>query len=582
MTPQQIQVIGDYLWDRGFARAVDQLSSEQYHVPPLVLMEAAGKAVAETILELEPADTPVVVLCGHGNNGGDGLVAARHLADAGVSTHVLLVWEDGKTASSSCQQQLAMMQALGHAVEPYTRGALKRFMRAEPIIVDAILGIGFEGPLQESSLTHAALSEAALIDDATVVAIDIPSGLDADCGDAQELPLTADITVTFGGRKPAHALAPARDACGEVLNLAIGFPMAAQTAALAIHRPRLLLPEPVDLLQLDPWAKLSRSAHKYDRGHVLVIGGSPGKTGAPLLAAMAALRAGAGWVTVAMPRSAYESLRGDVPREITFEELFEGETLNAIKLERFLEERNVRAVVCGPGAMHNPLTPEVIAVLSEFTEINTGFVVLDAGATHDLENLLAASPQDPERWVALPHPGEWRRMGASFDASPLSPLGYKKASARALDLGVALVYKNATPVLIPAAPDMPGFVCIEGDLSLARAGSGDVVAGVIGAHGAIGLGSIIATLRSQILVAWAAKLAAEERGHHAVIASDIIRNLGLVPSRIESLQQTDDDHDDDEDDFDADDDEADHPRQPPTKAPSHSRPPGRRPWQKRR
>lgn len=578
---REIQVIGDYLWDRALARAVDRLTSDQYHIPAVVLMEAAGKGVADTILELEPDEAPVVFLCGPGSNGGDGLVAARHVAEAGVTISVFLVADPGKTPSAACQHQIDVMRALGHRLEAYERGALKRHMRDEPIVVDALLGTGFEGPLAESSLLHAALSEAALIDEATVIAVDVPSGLDADSGDAQELPLPADVTVTFGGRKPAHVLSPARDACGEVLSLSIGFPMAAQNAALGIHKPRLILPDPKELLRIDPWSKLGRSAHKYDRGHVLVIGGSPGKTGAPLLAAMAALRAGAGWASVAMPRTAYDSLRGDVPREVTFEELFEGEALNAIKLEHFLEERRVRAVVCGPGAMTSPLTPEALGVLSEFSE-DGGFVVLDAGATHGLENLLGASPQNPERWLAVPHPGEWTRMGASFDASPLNPSGLKKAAARADELGIALLFKNAAPLLIPGSPDMPSFVTAEGDSSLARAGSGDVLAGVAGAHGAIGLGSVIAALRSQVLVAWAAKLAAEERGRHAVTATDIIRCLGRVPAELEALEAGDEEDEDDLLDEDEDHDEPEPPRSGPPSGRGAPQARGHRPWQRRR
>jgi NAD(P)H-hydrate epimerase len=282
-----------------------------------------------------------------------------------------------------------------------------------------------------------------------------------------------------------------------------------------------------------------------------------------------------------MPKPAYDSLRGDVPREITFEELFEGEALNAIKLEHFLEQRRVRAVVCGPGAMTSPLTPEVLGVLSEFSE-GDGFVVLDAGATHGLEDLLGASPQNPERWLALPHPGEWKRMGASFDASPLNPTGLKKAVARADELGIALLFKNAAPLLIPGSPDMPGFVTGEGDLSLARAGSGDVLAGVAGAHGAVGLGSVIAALRSQVLVAWAAKLAAQERGPHAVTATDVIRCLGRVPAALEALEAGDEEDEDELLDEDEGRDEPEPPRQEPPPGRGGQQHRGHRPWQKRR
>jgi NAD(P)H-hydrate epimerase len=280
---------------------------------------------------------------------------------------------------------------------------------------------------------------------------------------------------------------------------------------------------------------------------VLVIGGSPGKTGAPLLAATAALRAGAGWATVAMPPAALATLRGDVPRELTFEDLFTGEDLNPLALATFLEERRVRAVVCGPGTMGNPLDAETLAVLADFSRDHSGFVVLDAGATHGLAALLAGGlAGDPERWLVTPHPGEWRKLGPEFDFTPLSALGLARARRLAERLGVSLLYKHATPVFVPAHPAAPGFVAAEGSLALARAGSGDLLAGAAGAHGAAGLTSAVSALRSQVLIAWAARLAAERVGEHAVLASDILQDIGNVTRRL--AQSEDDDADDGDDD----------------------------------
>lgn len=525
---QPFGIPGGYLWDRALARSIDHLSSAQYLIPSIVFMESAGKAVAEAVLTLATKQSPILILCGPGSNGGDSLVAARHLHEAGYAVHIFLVWDEAKKPNAACQQQMQILLALGHSLNRYQAGVLAPFAQTQALIIDGVLGLGFEGPLREETVIFAALTEAAGISNAKVVAIDVPSGLDGDAGELQDIPLRADMTVTFGGLKPAHVLSPARDLCGQICDVDIGFPEAAYHASLNLHQPRLFLPDAQALLSIDPWSKLSPSAHKYDRGHVLIIGGSTGKTGAPLLAAMAALRAGAGWATLAMPQSAFDSLRGDVPRELTFEEIFDGDQLNAIKLEQFLEERRVRAVVCGPGAMTNPLTPEAIAVLSDFTSQKIGSVILDAGATHGLQDLLATSPQDPERWLALPHPGEWQRLGPNFPVNPLRPETHKQAAHSARDLGVALLYKHATPILFSGQQDSAAFVCNEGDISLARAGSGDLLAGVAGAHAAIGMTSVLAALRSQILIAWAAKLASQDLGLHAVTASDIIGYLGRV------------------------------------------------------
>ena len=411
MTTNELKIVGDYLWDATYAKTVDRLASEDFGIAAVALMETAGRGVAEAVQDIGEGEAPVVVLAGAGNNGGDALVAARCLAEAGSVVHCFLVLREPEQALSPlCAAQVKTMKALGHSVEEFRPGALRKFAKAGPVILDGILGLGFKGPLADDSPLFAALAEAAEIPDATVVAIDLPSGLDVDQGEAQDVPLPADLTVTFGGKKPALILSPARDAAGEVLTIDIGLPAAAQEAALGVHRPQIVVPDAKELLLTDPWSELPKSAHKYDRGHVLIIGGSAGKTGAPLLAAMAALRAGAGWATVAMPDSATVSLRGDVPREITFEPLFDGERLNAIKLEAFLEQRKVKAVVAGPGSMLNPLEVEALAVLGDFTS-GEGFVVLDAGATHGVAPFLAELENDPMRWLLTPHPGEWAKLG---------------------------------------------------------------------------------------------------------------------------------------------------------------------------
>jgi NAD(P)H-hydrate epimerase len=399
---------------------------------------------------------------------------------------------------------------------------------AGAVVIDGVLGLGFDGVLAPDSDMHRALAEANGLRSRLIVAVDLPSGLDADRGDEQSVPLPADVTVTFGALKPVHVLAPCRDLCGEVVSLGIGFPRAAEDAAEEDHPPQFVLPEARELIRVSPWDDLPRSAHKYDRGHVLVIGGSPGKAGAPILAGLAALRAGAGWVTIAMPDAAALTLAGEVPAELTFEHLFDGDALNAINLEAFIEERKVAAVVAGPGTMVNPLTPEVLAVLRDFTETGDGFVVLDAAATHGMHARLAHAPGDPGKWLLTPHPGEWKKLGPAFDFTPLSPTGLERARGIGREMGVTLVYKGATPVVISGVDGMPGFVVTEGTLALARAGSGDVFAGVAGAHGAAGLPAVVAALRSQVAVAWAAILASESLGEHAVLATDVIASLGNI------------------------------------------------------
>jgi NAD(P)H-hydrate epimerase len=546
MNEKHLRIIGDYLWDRSFAQTVDRLTTEQFHIPADILMENAGRAVARFILDSDAEDVPAVVLAGHGNNGGDALVVARCLFEAGCDVHIFTVGRKGSDKKTDqFQKQLRILSACGIPVQEYRPGCLRKFEDEDPVIVDGVCGIGFSGSFDEDDLPFKALSEAAVLESSAVFAIDIPSGMDVDSGKKQDIPLEADMTFTFGHFKPAQVLSPARDLCGVVVPLEIGFPRAAQDAALGVHRPLLVLPEADELIADDPWKPLQRSAHKFDRGHVLIIGGSAGKTGAPLLAGLAALRSGAGWVTIAMPQSAHDSLRGDVPPELVFEQLFDGERLNPIKLENFIDNRKVRAVIAGPGSVTNPLDMETMAVLNTFVDDAQGFVALDAAATQSVSTLLTEIETDPERWVALPHPGEWRKLGPEFDFVPLTPQGLKKGLGLAEKLGIVLTFKNAAPVVMTGNPKVPAFVLAEGTKALARAGSGDVLSGIIGAHGAIGVGSVQAVLRGYTVLAWAAAIAAEAKGEDAVLATDIIQCIGGVPALLEEEDDDEDDADDD-------------------------------------
>ena len=545
-TASSLAIIGDYLWDLRLARDIDQATSADFGIAAATLMEVAGKGVADWLMNADLVDeAPVLVLAGYGNNGGDALVAARCLAEAGAEVHIFLV-PSGRAnePTSLCAAQLKTLRACGFRAEVYKKGAFAQFRRSEPVILDGVYGIGFGGVMDQQAPAFLALTEAQAIADATVVAIDVPSGLDIDRGEAQQVPLQAAVTLTFGGKKPALVLAPARDVCGEVICLSIGFPGKALEQCLEARegdqtRPAFMLPDGSALIETNPWQDLPRSAHKYDRGHVLVIGGSAGKTGAPLLAGMSALRSGAGWVSIAMPQSALATLRGDVPRELVFEDLYQGgEVLNSLALAKFLQERKVRAVVLGPGMMDNPLTPEILEELAEFTSTVKGLVVLDAAATSGVFPMLKTLEIDPERWLLTPHPGEWTKLSATPLPAPLSAKAAAQVKEIAAGLGITLMYKGATPVVVSGPPEMPSFVCDAGSVALARAGSGDVFAGAAGAHGAIGLGAVMSALRAQALVGWAAKMAAAKVGEHGVLAKDILAHLGKVAEYVAALEDT--------------------------------------------
>ena len=535
---------GTPLWGSLTAKAIDRETSSRYLIPSLVLMEEAGRTVArivrERIAQSGPEDHQVLVLAGPGNNGGDALVTARYLREWDIPTHTLMVIPTADTRlSDSCQHQRLILERLGCELDQYVPGCLTTWRHSVPNshvwIVDGILGLGGRSDIPGTSVLGMALREASTLPNKRVVAIDVPSGLDVDDGSQTKVWLKADITVTFGERKPAHVLSPARDLSGEVIARDVGFPRQAVEDGLREHPALWHVPDSDALLRINPWQKLGPSTHKYDRGHVLIIGGSLGKTGAPLLSALSALRSGAGWATVAMAQDAMDSLRGDVPREIVFEDIFGAKddskyVLDAKKLHDFVDRGRVKSMVIGPGTMGSPLTLDALAVIGEFCS-KGGFAVFDAGACHGLIPLLKALPQPMpllRRWVMTPHPGEWAKLGLDDPSPPLTPSMWTKTQSLAADVGMAMLYKSATPVLFLGAGEEPALVSTAGSKILARAGSGDILAGAIVAHGAQGLDVAESVMRGQILLALAAQRAAQRLGDDAVLAHDVLDDIGRV------------------------------------------------------
>lgn len=507
----------DPVWTAACARRVDDLSINVFNIPQTSLMERAGAAVASIARK---RGSSFLVLAGGGNNGGDALVAARLLsADPTVNVTVVTV---AKVAAGF--------------QEPFEIPHAPRF----DCIIDGVFGLGFHGPLDPASSAARALQVAARIkerDGATVIAVDLPSGMTCDDASQVTAPLAADETVTFGALKAVHAISPARDLCGTVHCVDIGFSGEAIAQALEAEKPVFAVTTTRDLIAENPWARLPAAAHKYDRGHVLVAGGSPGKTGAPVLSALAALRSGAGWATLAIPDAIMP--HANVPPDLTSESLWaRGRSqrgLDTRRLETFITNRKVRAIVVGPGTMENPLNAKSLAVLCEFSR--DGFVVVDAGALQGIVDLMNKHRLEfkPGHAVFTPHPGEWSRLGREKWPAPLTAdtaLAVERACA---DLGVHVIYKHSTPVLCGPAPyhvdgngHVRALVFNEGSNTMGRAGTGDVLAGCIAAHGAIGCDAAQAVMRALAVVTSASRLAADKVGVHAVLPTDVLGLIGKV------------------------------------------------------
>ena len=419
-------------------------------VPSLDLMEAAGAAVAEVAARRWPGVDRVLVLAGPGNNGGDGFAAARRLAEAGRRVTVALL--GGRDALKG--DAVAMAARWTGPTVPLGQAA---FDEAD-LVVDALFGAGLARPLDGRA---AAAVSAANACRAPILAVDVPSGLDGATGrPLGETCVRADETVTFVRLKPGHVLTPGRGLCGRVHLADIGMPavaLEAASVAARLNRPELwrgVFPEP------------SVDGHKYSRGHVAIWSGPPLASGASRLAATAALRAGAGAVTLVGPRPALEIHAAHVTAVML------GETVGAGGWGRFLADRRVGTWLFGPGA---GVDGAACAALDEGFSAG-GRAVLDA----DVFSIFAGRPEElgaaiedgGVEAVLTPHEGEFARlMGERAFGSKLD-----RALAAAATVGAVVVLKG--PDTVVAAPDGRAAIADNAPAYLATAGAGDVLAGI--------------------------------------------------------------------------------------------------------
>jgi ADP-dependent NAD(P)H-hydrate dehydratase / NAD(P)H-hydrate epimerase len=412
-------------------------------VAGIVLMEKAGRGVADTVSRRWPRQ-PLVVLCGPGNNGGDGFVAARVLAERGWPVRVALLGD-----VAGLRGDAAEAAARWHgAVEPLVPAALDGACLA----VDGIFGAGLTRPVEGVAR---AVIEALALRRLPVVAIDVPSGVDGASGQIRGIAPRAAATVTFFRKKPGHLLLPGRIHCGDIILVQIGI----SEAALDRNEPDTAANDPQWWLAGFP--RLSLESHKYTRGHALV-GGAGMMTGAARLAARSAARTGAGLVTVAAPEAAFPiyaaALTGVIVHPVAGLDEFQA----------LLADQRRNAVLIGPGAGVGAQTrDETLATLAAGKR-----AVLDADALTsfaDDRGTLFSAIRSP--CVMTPHEGEFARL---FDASGSKP---ERARRAARQSGAVILLKGADTVI--AAPD--GRVAINANAppELATAGSGDVLAGIV-------------------------------------------------------------------------------------------------------
>jgi ADP-dependent NAD(P)H-hydrate dehydratase / NAD(P)H-hydrate epimerase len=445
-------------------RTADRLSIAG-GVAGLTLMENAGKAVAQAVSARQPPGGRVVVLAGPGNNGGDGFVAARLLAQRGYGVKIVLAGALDKLTGDAAAAAKSWDQGVAPANPEALAGA--------DIVIDALFGAGLDRPV--SGLAQAMI-EAVNAQAAPVIAVDLPSGINGTTGAVMGTAIRAQQTVTFFRKKAGHVLMPGRAYCGDVLVAPIGIP----DTVLARIGPRTF--ENLSELWRDRFPMPRAQGHKYDRGHVVVVSGPSWSTGAARLAARGALRAGAGLVTIASPR---EALAVNAAANLA---IMVRPVDGAAELARFLGDPRLNALAIGPGLGVSEATCElVLAALA-----GERAVVLDADAMTSFaqspRRLAAAVKNRGEKTTILtPHEGEFSRYFNSLDVNTKAGSKLERARLAAALIGAVVVLKGADTVV--AAPDGRASIAANAPAFLATAGAGDVLTGIAAGLVAQGMAS---------------------------------------------------------------------------------------------
>ena len=503
-------------------RELDRRTAEGFGIPTLILMENAGLQAALEILRFFPALSKVAVVCGKGNNGGDGFVVTRHLLNRGVEARAYLLARKGEVKGDA-KVNLEILERMRPVQEATSSEELKQMaseLRPVDIIVDAILGTGTTGPAKGLYAEAIQLLNSL---GRPIASLDLPSGLDADEALVPGPSIQAKLTITFALPKRCLLLYPAAKFAGTMRVVDIGIPRRLLTdSALKVS---LLEAEEV----ADVFPPRDPNAHKGTFGHVLVLAGSVGKTGAAAMCSLSALRIGAGLVTLALPESLNDAMEAKLT-EVMTEPLPETEerTVAAQALDRILTLAEGKAVLAmGPGLSTHPSTAQLVRELLGLVRIP---MVVDADAINVLAHQPEALGRAAAPLVLTPHPGELSRLlsiGREEVLEKRIPIAQKVAES----FNLHLVLKGARTLI--ADPKGQVFINPTGNPGMASGGTGDVLTGMITGLIAQGVEPGKAAQAGVYLHGLAGDLAAEELGQEALIASDLIDRL---PKAIQMLK----------------------------------------------
>jgi ADP-dependent NAD(P)H-hydrate dehydratase / NAD(P)H-hydrate epimerase len=497
-------------------RALDAWAIEEQGVPSLELMERAGGEVARVVTALAPSG-PVRAVCGKGNNGGDGLVVVRLLHGIGVAAEALLL-SDPHDLSPDARANHARLAESGAPWRAIDAGGLPAALEGSGCVVDALLGTGFEGaPRAPLDGAIAAVNDSG----SQVVAVDVPSGVNASTGEVEGAGVRADVTVTFHAAKVGLWVHPGKEHAGRVETVDIGIPVAwggspePRTAGLIGARA------PVRLAPRGP-----RST-KFSSGTVLVVGGSTGLTGAVCLTATGAMRAGAGWVRVAVPASLNPIFEVKLTEVMSVPLHDESGSLTLAAMDAVMEATGrADAVVLGPGLGREPDSLALAQGLAE--QIEKPLLVDADGLNAIAESGLEVLAGRDVPTVLTPHAGELGRLlgRPSADVEARRLAAAREAAQRS---GAFVVLKGDDTLVID--PDGRTAVSMGGSPGLATAGTGDVLSGIGAAFLAQGLDPFEAACAAVGVHAEAGRGAAEALGAGSMIAGDVVDALPAVMRR---------------------------------------------------
>lgn len=495
-------------------KKLDKVAIEDYEIQSAVLMENAGALVAANIIEMETVKT-VTVVCGTGNNGGDGFVAARHLHNKGMQIKIFVIG-NMKDISGDALVNLNILRKMELPIENIKElnnlVRLEKASKASDLTIDAVFGTGFNRSLE---ILYTSVFDIMNENSDFILAIDIPSGIHGDSGEADEHAIHAQRTITFTIPKCGNILNPGSARTGELIVKDIGIP---KRIIEEMKIKRNIITE-TSVMKFFPWRR--GFSHKGDYGRVNIIAGSTGLTGAAILTCRSALRSGIGLLKLYIPESLAVLITHSVPEAITIplQEVRKG-VIGITHFDRIIEDSASSDVVAiGPGCGNTAETSELVRRIIQELEKP---VVIDADGLNAISRNTDILLNKKSSVVMTPHSGEMSRLiGISTDEINKRPIEIAREYATKWD--VILVLKGARTVV--AAPNGDIYVNVTGNSGMATAGSGDVLTGVIAGFIGQGLTPLQAALLGVYVHGRAGDNSAKYKGEYGLLAGDIVEGL---------------------------------------------------------